>query len=415
MSASYGVAHANFLNEFAQYLLESLPYFQWLQRRQDPPAPKFRDFEQKLGWDWEKMVGSFANALDMHHNNPQDTKDSVISACVKFSNFAGRIGLAFVFADPSPELMEDIQHEVEMEDISPDTHNPAGSVTSSADSQERASPSQTVRSTQATQAASPAVALQVSRETSYDITKTAQPQLGSAGGPEPTSISTQSDPGRPQSAAEGPSVPAVSGLQAIWVRKKAEAAAARSIVEKQAAATREASFSLRKPPAVPEEDKKDTKSDKDSEDVSDDYVDCKGNQMRTPESLRSLQKLLKEFSRRDFQKLLAYEFTDENIGFMIDELYTAGEAADKDSVACIVLACQYVVCSRRRKIARASQMLQQQPFRDFQVNLRRLRQRLEKKEKTPEFCGDEVLVGLLADVRKAEGILQEDGQVAWTI
>jgi hypothetical protein len=60
-------------------------------------------------------------------------------------------------------------------------------------------------------------------------------------------------------------------------------------------------------------------------------------------------------------------------------------------------------------------MLQFQVFRDFQADIRRLRKQLERKEATTEFLGDKTLVGLLADLRKIEAVLDEDGEVPWTI
>lgn len=142
---------------------------------------------------------------------------------------------------------------------------------------------------------------------------------------------------------------------------------------------------------------------------------CKGIQTRTPESLRRLSQLQSSFSMQKFQERLKYEFTEENLSFEIEELFNTGEKVSKTFVACIVLACKYVTCSRRHSIARVNQMLQFQVFRDFQADIRRLRKQLEKKEATTEFLGDKTLVGLLADLRKIEAVLDEDGEVPWTI
>ena len=60
-------------------------------------------------------------------------------------------------------------------------------------------------------------------------------------------------------------------------------------------------------------------------------------------------------------------------------------------------------------------MLQHQVFRDFQVDARRLRKRLESKEETPEFRGDETLVNLIDSLRQAEAVLNEDQEVNWAI
>ena len=416
------------LNEFANILLESMPYFKWLQRRDDPPAPKFHNFEQQLGWNWEKMLEVYAGALDMHRNEHQESKDSISAACAKLSEFVGGISLTFGHNEP-PDLMEDVQHDrpvnvflealghshdcdamdivemqmedVEMEDISHDTPPGPPSLPPPAYTATTIGTKSNPGRHQSTVNGTPVAAN--------------SPQVA-ANSPQVAANSPQVAANGPQVAANGPRMPAVPGLRAIWEMKKAEAAAARSTAESQAAAARDASFRQRETlPAVPEEEENDAKSDKDNDDTSDEYVDCKGDQMRTPESLRSLEQLLKEFSKRSFQEHLRYEFTNENIDFEIDELYTAGEKVSKSFVACILLACEYVTSSRRRKIARASQMLQDQLFRDFQVNLRRLRQRLERIEKTPEFGGDDTLVNLLASLRQAGAVLDEDGQVSWTV
>lgn len=100
---------------------------------------------------------------------------------------------------------------------------------------------------------------------------------------------------------------------------------------------------------------------------------CKGIQMRTTEPLRRLSQLQSSFSMQKFQERLKYEFTEENLSFEIEELFNTGEKVSKTFVACIVLACKYVTCSRRHSIARVNQMLQFQVFRDFQADIRRLR------------------------------------------
>jgi hypothetical protein len=427
------LAHASSLYKFACYLQESLPCFQRLQRTIDPPAPKFFGFERNIGWDWAKLLGMFRHSFHMHEDSDWQTRNGVIAARTKFAEYAGQIRLTdgdtlnyvmedIVFASPATARNEaiDISHDLDyMDDIEMASQNEDARKTlnEAMDPADATGFPPTATPIQGSTVPHPSPT--TPSTVPVQFSNIPQLETKSRSPPQPTADSeenTQPDGGHSQNTPSQTREPAVSGLKAIWAKKQAEAAATRSNAKKQAAAARNASFSPRKPlPAVPEEDDKDTKSDTDSEDASVDYVDCKDTQMRTPESLRSLQQLLREFSRRDFQKLLTYEFTDENIGFEINELYTTGEEVDKSSVACIVLACQYIVCSRRRKIARASQMLQEQVFRDLQVNLRRLQQRLEKKEKTPEFRGDETLVSLLADVRKVGGILEEDGQVAWTI
>jgi hypothetical protein len=112
---------------------------------------------------------------------------------------------------------------------------------------------------------------------------------------------------------------------------------------------------------------------------------------------------------------LTYEFSDGNIGFELDELFETGENVSVSFAEAIELACKYVTCSRHRGIARATQLLQEQISRDFQVQARRLRQRLEGKKKTSEFRDDETLFNLIASLQQTEAVLDEDGQVKWAI
>lgn len=422
MTSANTLAHASSLYKFACYLQESLPYFWQLQRRDDPPAPKFYGFEQNLGWNWANLLGMFRHSLDMHEGSEGQARDGAIAARSKFADFASQINLTDEFRHALNDVMPDIVFAslatagTEATDISYgfDYMNDVEVVMDTSDAtgfSPAAIPPQDPTAPHPNLTASSSVPMQPSIPPQLETQSRSPPQPTAAPGDD-----TRPDGGHSQNSPSQTRVPAVLGLRAIWERKKAEAAATKSIVEKQTAATRVASFELRKSlPAVPDEDEKDAESDKDNEDPSVEYIDCKGNQMRTPESLRSLKQLTKEFSRKDFQERLTYEFTDENLDFEINELYDTGEKVSKSFVSCIVLACQYIICSRRREIARARQILQEQVFRDAQVNLRRLQKRLEKKEKTPEFCSDETLVNLLADLRKVESILDEDGQVSWKI
>lgn len=409
-TASNSLAHAGSLNEFVQYLLQSIPYFQWLQRRDDPPAPRFNNFEHQIGWDWQKMLGLFANALNMNANDCHETKDSVISACANFSEFANRIGLNFGRGDTLPELMEYVQHsnnsdamdicvvpmedvemeDVELEDISPNTLPGPLIPLPSAD-------------TDMLDTVAPTVGLQE---------RATQPQLDSAGGPDPARSSTQLAD-HPQSAADGSCKPSLPRLQGIWSKLKAEAKAKEPAVATQASAARGASSSQRRIPTDVAEEEDDDKNP--AEGHKDLFQDCKGTQMRKPESLQSFHMLKKAFSVKEFQQGMTYEFSKENVEFELDELHNTGENVSTTFAERIELACEYIICSRRRSIARATQLLQHQMFRDFQVDARRLRKRLESNESTPEFRGDETLTNLIDNLRQVEAIFVEDGEVKWTI
>ena len=102
------LAHASSLYKFACYLQESRPYFERLQRRVDPPAPKFYGFEQNLGWNWANLLGMFRHSFDMHEGSDRQARDGAIAARTKFADFAGQIGLTDEFRHTSNDVMEDI-------------------------------------------------------------------------------------------------------------------------------------------------------------------------------------------------------------------------------------------------------------------------------------------------------------------
>lgn len=403
------------------FLQESLPYFEWLRRRDDPPAPKYHNFEQHIGWDWQNMLRTFENALYMHR---QEMKDSVISAGANFSEFANRIGLNFGHGNALLELMENVQQDrpdmvypaaveqnynsdameicvvpmedvemedVELEDISPDTSQGPFQPLPSADTDMPDTVAPTADSQE----------------------RVTQPQLDSAGAPDPARSSIQLNADHPQSAADGPRKPSLPGLQGIWSKLKAKAMVREPTVATQASAALGASSSQRRILSDVAEEEEDNKNP--TKGHTDQFQDCKGIQMRKSEFLQSFFMMKKAFSVKEFQQEMKYEFSKENVDFELDELYNTGEKVSTTFAERIELACEYITCSRRRSITRATQLLQHQIFRDFRVDAHRLLKRLESKENTPEFRGDETLTHLIDSLRQVEAILVEDGEVKWTI